>query len=70
LWWKRPLSVTGSDHAQAELIQTHLTGMKKAAQIALRGLSLPILITAGLACIGIVLYLVDWVIMRRMMKTQ
>jgi ABC-2 type transport system permease protein len=37
--------------------------------VMLRGLPLPVIYTAGLALIGIVLFLGDWLIMRRMMRT-
>jgi hypothetical protein len=38
--------------------------------VMLRGLPLPLIYVGGLAMIGIVLYLADGVIMRRMMKTR
>jgi ABC-2 type transport system permease protein len=38
--------------------------------VMLRGLPLPLLYAAGLALIGIVLYLTDWFILRRIMKTR
>jgi ABC-2 type transport system permease protein len=38
--------------------------------VMLRGLPLPIYFIGGLALIGILLYLADWVILRRMMQTR
>ncbi len=38
--------------------------------VMLRGLPLPIIYTLGLAVIGLVLFLADWAIMRRLMKTS
>ncbi len=38
--------------------------------VMLRGLPLPVIYTLGLAMIGVVLFFVDWLILRRMMKTR
>lgn len=38
--------------------------------VMLRGLPLPITIVGGLALIGVVLFLIDWMIMRRLMQTR
>jgi hypothetical protein len=38
--------------------------------VMLRGLSLPYVFIGGLALIGLVFYLVDWAILRRMMQTH
>jgi hypothetical protein len=36
----------------------------------LRGLPLPTIITGGLALIGLVMFLLDWLILRRLMQTR
>jgi ABC-2 type transport system permease protein len=45
-------------------------GMNIMKDVMLRGLSLPYVFIGGLALIGLVFYLVDWAILRRMMQTR
>jgi ABC-2 type transport system permease protein len=45
-------------------------GMNIMKDVMLRGLPLPVVYAAGLATIGIVFFILDWIILRRMMKTR
>lgn len=45
-------------------------GIRMLQDIMLRGSSIPLLIFLGIAAIGIVLFLVDWILLRKKMKNQ
>jgi ABC-2 type transport system permease protein len=45
-------------------------GINIMKDVMLRGLPLPMVYAAGLALIGIVFFILDWFILRRMMKTR
>jgi ABC-2 type transport system permease protein len=45
-------------------------GIQIMHDVMLRGLSLPAIITGGLGLIGLVMFLLDWLILRRLMQTR